>query len=76
MASGSSSSFEPSPCTTNKDMENENPTIDANDITSIGTNIDSYKTPNTIKDDGTTLKLRPKRKFISKVHYYLEVKDW
>lgn len=80
MASGPSPSGAPNPlpCSTNKDIQNENATPNANtNVTNTGTNVDSCGTPNAIEDDGTTLQLGKKRKFVSEVwaHYCLEVRD-
>ena len=80
MASGPSPSGppNPSPCSTNKDIQNENPTPNANtSATNTRTNVDSYGTPNAMEDDGTTLQLGKKKKFVSEVwaHFCLEVRD-
>ena len=75
MASGQ---FEPSPSSTNnKDGANviaEDPT--PSNI-NVDTNVGSSGTPNTTEDDGTTLTLGRKRKFLSDVweHYTLEIRD-
>ena len=80
MANGPSPSGppNPSPCSINKDIQNQNSTPNANtNVTNTGTNVDSCGTPNAMEDDGTTLQLGKRRKFISEVwtHYCLQVRD-